>query len=71
MKYIKAYSLVTIAQLTGYTDRTPTLKQDNNFCRLLCWMACGFEFKSRKDKLPVSFTTQSVALTFFFTLNQN
>lgn len=47
MNYIRAYSIVSVAQLSGYTDQTPVMHGDSNYCRHLCYQACGFDFNHK------------------------
>jgi hypothetical protein len=58
MIYLTAYELVTDAQLSGYTDRVHT-------------KAINIKLSVPKNGLPLSFTTQSIAVLFFFQVNQN
>jgi hypothetical protein len=58
MKYITAHDLVTDAQLSGYTDRVHT-------------PAINIKLSVPKNGLPLSFTTQTLAVLFFFQVNQN
>lgn len=54
---------------SGYTDRTPVIAQDNNYCRHLCFQACGFE--SRESERLLSLNVKQAALQFFFMNFQN
>jgi hypothetical protein len=70
MKYLNEIELIKLANKVDPDDNsTVVFACEDNQERNYIWQGFGYEFVNRP--LPVSLTTERLALQFFFTLNQN
>jgi hypothetical protein len=69
MKWLTAYSIVTIAQLNGYTDCSPTVRLSmDNRQRIASWGVRGFDVSVSG---PCNCVSECAVMSFQFSPNQN
>jgi hypothetical protein len=70
MRWIRAYDILRVDQLSGFTDRTPIYPgEDDNYYRVQDFGAVGYEF-STADTL-INFASQYLTIQYLFTSTQN